>query len=85
MMSLSTVSVCCWVERIRERRKREREREREREKKKKAQKIDHGEENFPPLLPGLEPAIFRSGVRRSITGLSPLPMSEELPPAVFDE
>ena len=56
----------------------------EREKK-KSQKIDHGEENFPPLLPGLEPATFRSGVRRSITGLSPLPMSEELPPAVFDE
>ena len=36
------------------------------------QKDDHGEENSPPLLPGLEPETFRSQIRRSATELHPL-------------
>ena len=32
---------------------------------KTARKADNGEENSAPLLPGIEPATFRSRVRRS--------------------
>ena len=47
-------------ERQRERERGERERERARER----------EKTFPPLLPGLEPATFRSRVRPSTAELS---------------
>ena len=41
--------------------------------RKKLTKVDSGEENFPPLLPGFELATFRSRVRRSYHQAIPAP------------